>query len=115
MDQILHPLIKQVIEHCYHAKARWAKMDVLSMLSPSWTSEFESAFLWIGGRRPGMAFHLLYSKSGSQLEAGLHELLRGLSCGDLGDLSPNQLTSVDKLQKRTIKDEKENTEMMGRL
>lgn len=57
-----------------------------------------------------MAFHLLYSKSGHQLEAQLHELICGLGTGDLGDLSGSQLTRVDQLQRKTIREENELTE-----
>ncbi|XP_061949474.1 protein DOG1-like 4 [Populus nigra] len=113
----LQPLINRVLEHYehyYRAKSRWAKDDVLSMLSPSWTSTLEHAFLWIGGWRPSVAFHLLYSKSGHQLEAQLHELICGLGTGDLGDLSASQLTRVDQLQRKTIREENELTEKLAK-
>lgn len=62
-----------------------------------------------------MAFHLLYSKSGLQLEARLSELLSGLRTGDLGDLSPHQLNRVDELQRKTIREEKELGEKQAEL
>ncbi|KAL9234995.1 hypothetical protein vseg_009801 [Gypsophila vaccaria] len=83
------------------------------MMSPAWRSHLEDAFLWIGGWRPSMAFHLLYSASGLQLEAGLSELLSGLNTGDLADLSPSQLDRVNKLHRRTIKEEKALTESLA--
>ncbi|XP_002528014.2 protein DOG1-like 4 [Ricinus communis] len=113
----LQPLINRVLEHYeqyYSAKSKWAKHDVLAMFSPSWTSPLEDAFLWIGGWRPSMAFHLLYSKSGLQLEAQLHDVIRGLCTGDLGDLSPNQLVQVDEFQRRIIREEKNITEKMAK-
>ncbi|KAL3584195.1 hypothetical protein D5086_015256 [Populus alba] len=113
----LQPLINRVLEHYehyYRSKSRWAKDDVLSMLSPSWTSTLEHAFLWIGGWRPTVAFHLLYSKSGHQLEAQLHELICGLGTGDLGDLSASQLTRVDQLQRKTVREENELTEKLAK-
>ncbi|XVE86454.1 hypothetical protein DITRI_Ditri18aG0035300 [Diplodiscus trichospermus] len=115
-EQILRSLVKRVLEHYehyYQAKARWRKLDVLAMLSPSWTSTFEDAFLWIGGWRPSMAFHLLYSKSGLQLEKQLHELIHGLGRGDLGDLSASQLSRIDELQARTIREERDRSEKMA--
>ncbi|KAL7230914.1 hypothetical protein ACSBR2_009236 [Camellia fascicularis] len=90
IDQVL-----QHYEHYYRAKSRWAKDNVLSMLTPSWRSTLKDAFLWIRGWRPSMAFHLLYSKSGLQLEARLDELIHGLSTGDLGDLLSTQLSRVN--------------------
>ncbi|PIA47461.1 hypothetical protein AQUCO_01400245v1 [Aquilegia coerulea] len=116
-EMILRPLINQVVQHYeeyYQAKSNWGKQDVLAMLSPTWTSSFEDAFLWIGGWRPSMAFHLLYSKSGLQLEAKLEEILRGLGTGDLGDLTPSQLVSVDELHRKIIKEEKKITEKMAK-
>lgn len=61
-----------------------------------------------------MAFHLLFSKSGLQFEARLRELMDGLKSYDLGDLSASQLTCLDQLQRRTIREEREITEMMAR-
>ncbi|KAI3451605.1 hypothetical protein Pfo_008270 [Paulownia fortunei] len=116
-ERVLRPLLERVIqhyEHYYRAKSRWAKNDVLSMFNPSWRSSLEDAFLWIGGWRPSMAFHLLYSKSGLQLEARLDELIQGLSTGDLGDLSPSQLEKVNVLQKETIREEKDITEKLAK-
>lgn len=109
--------VRVVVEHYeqyYRAKSRWVKLDVLGMLTPSWRSSLEDSFLWIGGWRPSMAFHLLYSKSGVQLEGKLHDLIRGLSSGDLGDLSPTQLTRVDGLQRVTIKEEKDLSEKLAK-
>nr|GLL19713.1 protein DOG1-like 3 [Ipomoea trifida] len=88
------------------------------MLTPSWRSKMENAFMWIGGWRPSMAFHLLYFKSGLQLEPRLSELLSGLKTGDLGDLSPDQLTRIrgcNKLQRKTIMEEKELHEKNGQV
>ncbi|XP_004289493.1 PREDICTED: transcription factor HBP-1b(c1)-like [Fragaria vesca subsp. vesca] len=117
---LLSSLVERVVKHYeqyYNKKSQWAKQDVLRMLSPPWRSSLEDAFLWIGGWRPSMAFHLLYSKSGLQLEASFAELMRGLrlSTGDLGDLSHCQLTMVDKVQRRTIEDEKHLSEKMAKL
>ncbi|KAG9155078.1 hypothetical protein Leryth_011061 [Lithospermum erythrorhizon] len=112
-EESLVPLIDQVFqhyEHYYAEKSRWAKQDVLKMLNPSWRSNLEDAFLWIGGWRPSMAFHLIYSKCGLQLEARIEELIRGLQTGDLGDLSATQLRQVDELQRDTIEKEKKISE-----
>ncbi|CAN0891104.1 Protein DOG1-like 3 [Linum grandiflorum] len=85
------------------------------MLSPSWRSSLEDAFLWIGGWRPSMAFHLLYSKSGLQLETKLHDLIRGLTTADLSDISAAQLRRIDELQRATIRDEKVIAEKMAKV
>ncbi|GAB4835520.1 hypothetical protein Ancab_000430 [Ancistrocladus abbreviatus] len=115
-ESTLRPLIVGVLrhyEHYYQVKALWVKRDVLAMMTPLWRSSLEDAFLWIGGWRPTMAFHLLFSKSGLQLEARLDELICGLSTGDLGDLSPDQFRRIDELQRDTIRREKELTEKLA--
>lgn len=115
--QALRPLIDRVIlhyEHYYKTKSQCAKQNVLPMFSPAWMSSLEEAFLWIGGWRPSVAFHLLYSKSGLQLEAQLAELIRGLTTSDLADLSSSQLTLIDELQRSTIREEKAITEKFAK-
>lgn len=117
-ERIIWSLVERVVnhyEHYYRAKSRWAKNHVMSMFTPSWRSSLEDAFLWIGGWRPSITYHLLYSKSGLQLEARVAELIRGLSTGDLGDLSPNQLYQVNELQKNTIREERDITEKHAKL
>lgn len=114
-------LIDKVVEHYeyyYKAKSKWAKQDVLAMLSPSWRSSLEEAFLWIGGWRPSMAFHLIYSKSSLQFESRLNELmiqgLRTMESVNLGDLSASQLAELDDMQRRTIREEREITDVMAK-
>ncbi|XP_059311246.1 protein DOG1-like 3 [Lycium ferocissimum] len=117
-ERVLVPLIERVIHHYeeyYVEKSKYSEEDVLGMLNPSWRSNLEGAFLWIGGWRPSMAFHLLYSKSGLQLEARLSELIRGIRTGDLGDLSPNQMSKVNELQKKTIREEKDSSENLAKV
>ncbi|KAI4343483.1 hypothetical protein L6164_010824 [Bauhinia variegata] len=111
-------LIERVIKHYesyYMTKSKWTKTNVLRMLSPTWRSSLEEAFLWIGGWRPSMAFHLLYSKSGLQFEASLKELIQGLeeAC-DLGSLSAAQLAQMDELHRRTVMEERKITEKMAK-
>ncbi|KAF3616511.1 putative alternative NAD(P)H-ubiquinone oxidoreductase C1, chloroplastic/mitochondrial-like [Capsicum annuum] len=114
----LSSLIQRVVKHYeeyYTEKSRYANDDVAGMLHPSWLSNLEDALLWIGGWRPSMAFHLLYSKSGIQLEANLHELMRGFSSSDLGSLSSNQLEKIDELQHRTIREERKISESSAKV
>lgn len=117
-DHILQPLVDRVLGHyenyyCY--KSASAKRDVLPMFSPSWISSVEHLFLWVGGYRPTVAFHLLYSKSGLQLEAQLAQLICGLSTHDLADLSPEQFARIDSLQRRTVQLEREISEEEARV
>lgn len=95
----LRDLIARVIshyEHYYATKAASAEVDVGPMFSPSWTSTTENIFMWAGGWRPSLAFRLLQSKSGLQLEARLEEIMRGGIVKDLGDMSPAQIIALDR-------------------
>lgn len=111
-------LIQKVVQHYeqyYQEKSVWETRDAISMLTPAWRSSLEDAFLWIGGWRPTLAIHLLYSKSGLQLEAKLGDLIRGISTGDLGDLAPNQMERIDELHKKTVHEERVLTEKLAKL
>ncbi|GJU01148.1 DOG1-like protein 3 [Tanacetum coccineum] len=118
-DSNLRQLIYESVKHYeeyYKAKADGAKGDVMAMFRPPWLTSLEDAFLWIAGWRPTTAIHLLYSKSGLQLEARLDESVPVLlTTGDLGDLSLNQINRVDELQKKTIRAERAITEKMASL
>ncbi|PNT69781.1 hypothetical protein BRADI_2g00210v3 [Brachypodium distachyon] len=109
----LRRLVDRVLghyEHYYRAKSAAAAADVRAMFAPSWISTTESLYLWCGGWRPTAALHLLYSKSGAQLEAQLPAFLDGtgsLRGDDLGGLSADQLHAADQLQRRTIGRERE--------
>jgi len=107
----LRRLVGRVLAHYenyYRTKAAAAADDVLRMFSPSWTSTTENLYLWCGGWRPTAALHLLYSKSGMQLEHQLPNFLNGGSLkGDIGDLGVGQIQAADQLQRRSIKRERE--------
>lgn len=113
----LRDLVKRVVDHYeeyYRIKSHWAKQDVILMLSPTWTTSLEQAFFWIGGWRPTMAIHLLYSKSGLQLQERILDVALGLATGDLADLNANQIDQIDKLQRRTTMEEREISEKMAK-
>ncbi|PWA78340.1 DOG1 domain-containing protein [Artemisia annua] len=118
-DSNLRHLIDKSVKHYeefYKAKSDSAKGDVKAMFRPPWLTSLEDAFLWIAGWRPTTAIHLLYSKSGLQLEARLDESVPVLlRTGDLGDLSLHQINRVDELQRKTIRAERAITEKMAKL
>ncbi|RWV93111.1 hypothetical protein BHE74_00002546 [Ensete ventricosum] len=109
----LRPLVDRVLghyEYYYRAKAASLRRHVFPMCSPTWKSSTENLFLWAGGWRATMAFHLLYSKSGLQLEPRLLELVCGNPTRDLADLSLDQLERIDGLHRQTVRLEKEISE-----
>ncbi|XP_071687726.1 protein DOG1-like 3 [Rutidosis leptorrhynchoides] len=107
-DSVLLPLIDKVVGHYenyYKVKSNGAKRDVISMFAPTWLTSLENSLLWIAGWRPTTAIHLLYSKSGIQLEAKLADLVPVLT-DDLSDLSIIQINRIDELHKETIREER---------
>lgn len=113
----LIPLIDRVVRHYeeyYQTKSNCEKEDAISMFTPTWRTKLEDAFLWIGGWRPTLAIHLLYSKSGIQLDAKIGDIIRGLTTGDLGDLDPNQIKRIDELHQKTIHEERLLTEKLAK-
>lgn len=116
-QRVLVPLVRRVVHHYegyYAVKSNWAAQDLLSMLSPSWTTSLEDAFLWIGGWRPSAAFQLLYSKSGIQVESRLGDLRSGRATCDLADISPSQLAHIDEFHRATLRKENEVEEKMAK-
>uniref|UniRef100_A0A803L4W1 DOG1 domain-containing protein n=2 Tax=Chenopodium quinoa TaxID=63459 RepID=A0A803L4W1_CHEQI len=71
---VLTELVDQIITHYekyYRVITKLIKgnVQVLLMVSPEWPSHLEDPFLWVGGWRPSMAFHLLDFKP--ELKLGL--------------------------------------------
>ncbi|KAI3826791.1 hypothetical protein L1987_00847 [Smallanthus sonchifolius] len=117
-DSSLRLLINQSVGHYedyYKMKSDAADEDIISLFPPSWLTSLEHAFLWMAGWRPTTVIHLLYSKSGIQLEASLTDLIPSFTAGDLGDLSVNQINLVNELQKKTIRQERKISEKMATL
>lgn len=123
--RLVDRVYRQYLQY-YQTKAKWATRDVLAMLTPSWRTLLEDAFLWIGGWRPTLAVHLLYSKSGLQFQNTLFQNGGEASAaaiaaaaadadGDLGGLSSVQLRKVDEIQVDIVREEREITEKMARV
>ncbi|KAK2967574.1 hypothetical protein RJ640_030445 [Escallonia rubra] len=103
-DERLHLLVEKIIKHFeeYHQnRAVLAQQDAPSFFSPSWCTSFESSFLWIGGCRPSVFIRLVYTRSGSELEAQLWQFFQGDRKGNLGEISPCQLNSINSLHRKT--------------
>ncbi|TKY71851.1 TGACG-sequence-specific DNA-binding protein TGA-2.1 [Spatholobus suberectus] len=63
-EQELQALVSRVTSHLkeyYTVKWAAAREDVLVFFSPAWLSPLESAYLWMTGWKPSMAFRLLES------------------------------------------------------
>ncbi|XP_062168574.1 protein DOG1-like 4 [Alnus glutinosa] len=110
--QLVHKLMSHYAEY-YRVKGLAAERDPLSILAAPWATSLECSLHWIAGWRPTTAFHLVYTESSIRFESHIAEILRGMSTGDLGDLSPSQFRRVSELQCETVKEENAITEELS--
>ncbi|KAK9165716.1 hypothetical protein Scep_000907 [Stephania cephalantha] len=117
-DEDLHRLVRTSLDHFQEYADQRAHLAHLpssagpSLLSPAWCSPLENSCLWLGGCRPSLFVRLVYSLSGSDLEARLPEFFRGVRRGNLGEISARQLFMLNELHCRAIREEERVT---GRL
>ncbi|KAJ3691950.1 hypothetical protein LUZ60_012300 [Juncus effusus] len=100
----------------YRARFDMCRSDpVFGFITPWATSIERCVVFWLGGWRPNIIVHLLYSESSHHFERQLQDVLHGAGSGDIGDLSPIQLTTIDSLQRRTIQEEDAIDEKINQL
>nr|DAD21232.1 TPA_asm: hypothetical protein HUJ06_022695 [Nelumbo nucifera] len=117
-DTHLNLIVEKNIQHFQEyteKRSILARENATSFFAPSWCTSLENSFLWIAGCRPSLAIRLVYSLCGSELEAQLNEFLQGVRKGNLGELSARQLSLVNDLQCRTIREEEKLSTQMASL
>ncbi|KAL3736136.1 hypothetical protein ACJRO7_025137 [Eucalyptus globulus] len=107
------------------ARSQLAQHDAPSFFCPPWCTSFENSFLWIGGCRPTLAIRLVYSSSGSDLEAQLAGGARrcdddrsngsGGGGGNLGEITASQLKSINELHMKTLRMEEKLSSRMASM
>lgn len=117
-EQTLCSLVSNTLQHyedyC-ERRTHLAQEDAASLFSPTWCTSLENSYLWIAGCRPSMSIRLIYSLCGSQLEAQLAEFLQGVRRGNLAELSANQLTQINSLQCKTVREEDKLSSRMASI
>ncbi|GMN40356.1 hypothetical protein TIFTF001_009584 [Ficus carica] len=61
-DDDLRDLVSRVLAHYqqyFEEKSKIAQRNIFLVLSPTWFTSLERAFLWIAGFKPGLAFQLI--------------------------------------------------------
>ncbi|KAL6544867.1 2-deoxyglucose-6-phosphatase [Orobanche minor] len=114
----LSRLIDKIIDHFQdymQKRTLMAQIDVSPYFAPTWCTSLERSVLWIGGCRPSSYVRLIYALCGLEIESHLPEFLRGVRIGNLGELSGSQISMVDELQGRTIREEKKLSERLASL
>ncbi|KAI3470891.1 hypothetical protein Pfo_027554 [Paulownia fortunei] len=97
-EQRCKELIDQIIAHYtqyFVAKTRIVQENVFLVLTPTWFSSFERAYLWIGGFRPGLAFRLVIN--------------------NVLDLTEDQSQRINRLMTEIKEEEKEVTDEFDRV
>ncbi|KAH7433678.1 hypothetical protein KP509_07G080800 [Ceratopteris richardii] len=89
----------------YDAMDKAAKEDVLQVISPSWRSSLERAFMWLGDWRPSSAYQLVYGLAGQKVEQEIAQLLSGVEAPSLDSLTASQLASINSQQLETLEEE----------
>ncbi|KAL0321302.1 UNVERIFIED_CONTAM: protein DOG1-like 3 [Sesamum radiatum] len=108
-DAELTRLIEKIMDHYqdYVQRRRlMARADVAPYFAPTWCTSLERSVLWIGGCRPSSFVRLIYALCGEEIESHLSEFLRGVRIGHLAELSGRQISMVDELQSKTIREER---------
>ncbi|CAL5408965.1 unnamed protein product [Camellia sinensis] len=114
----LSQLTQKNVQHFqeYIDKRRHLARDHISAyFAPSWCNSLESSLLWIAGCRPSLFIRLTYALCGLEIESRLTEFLQGARTGDFGELTASQITLVNSLQGKTIREEDKLTTRLASL
>ncbi|XP_015065518.1 protein DOG1-like 3 [Solanum pennellii] len=109
-EEKLRQLIEKIIKHFQeHSEKRLhlARKDVSPFFAPASCSPLESSVLWIAGCRPSSFIRLIYALT--EFEPDAHETdpcLEGIVSRKLRELSGKQLSMVNELQGKTIREER---------
>ncbi|XP_002524536.3 protein DOG1-like 4 [Ricinus communis] len=112
----LSNLVDKLMDHYaeyYRVKSEAVERDVLAVFTAHWASSLERSLHWIAGWRPTTLFHLVYTESSILFEPRIVDILRGISTGDLGDISPSQFRRVSELQCETVREENAITDELS--
>ncbi|GAA0144639.1 hypothetical protein LIER_05032 [Lithospermum erythrorhizon] len=119
-EDLLKQLVQKGMSHFeeyVEQRAQLAQKDALAYFATSWCSALEMTLLWLGGCRPSIYVRLVYAMCGLQFESQLPQLLQGNghNFDNLGGLSSTQLSMIDNLRRRTIKEEEKITSKLASL
>lgn len=113
----LSQLVEKIMDHFQdymQKRTHMARVDVSPYFAPPWCTSLERSVLWIGGCRPSSYVRLIYALCGLEIESQLTEFLQGVRIGNLGELSGRQISLVDELQRKTIREERKlSTRLAG--
>ncbi|KAG8365545.1 hypothetical protein BUALT_Bualt18G0116200 [Buddleja alternifolia] len=114
MSQLLEKIMKNFQDYAQKRSAM-ARADVSPYFTPPWCTSLQRSALCIGGCRPTSYVRLIYALCGLEIESQLAEFFLGATTGNLGELSGRQITMLDGLQSKTIRDERNLSTWMASL
>ncbi|CAM9000764.1 hypothetical protein QQ045_000868 [Rhodiola kirilowii] len=102
-------------EDYMESRTKLAREDISHFFAPSWCTTLENSLLWIAGCRPSMFIRLIYALCGCEIERSISQYLQSTSSGLLFDLSAQQLSSINTLHLKTVKEEEKLTSLLASL
>ncbi|KAH0688637.1 hypothetical protein KY290_023111 [Solanum tuberosum] len=114
LNELLRKMVNNFQEYA-NGRSRLARVDVSPFFAPTWCTPLENSVLWIGGCRPSSFIRLIYALSGIEIESHIAEYLQGMKIGDFGQLSGKQITTIDKLQRQIILEERKFSSRLASL
>ncbi|KAJ4703667.1 TGA transcription factor [Melia azedarach] len=90
--------------------------DASAYLGPRWCTSLENSSLWIGGCRPTSFIRLIYALVGLEVKSLIAELTQSsTSRNHVGQLSAIQLSMINNLHMKTVKEEDKMTSRLASL
>lgn len=117
-DNELNQLINKILQHVedyVEKRSNLVRTRAWTYIAPPWYTSLEKSMFWLGGCRPSSYIRLIYALSGVQVETQVADLLQGNRKEKLGDLSAIQLSLIDKLQGKIIREEETLTSRIASL
>lgn len=97
-DDDLRDLVSRILAHYqqyFDEKSKIADRNIFLVLSPTWFTSLEHAFLWIGGFKPGLSFRLVSDS--------------------IDDLTDDQRRSIGRLVKETKAEERALNDELAKI
>ncbi|GAA0150549.1 hypothetical protein LIER_09472 [Lithospermum erythrorhizon] len=102
-NEKLQSLVEKGIQHFKNYNEERAP----SLFSPPWCGPFEKCFFWLGGCKPSLSIRLVYSLSWAEFDAQLTEFLNGERKGNLGEITVDQLSTINAFNCKIVEDEEQ--------
>ncbi|XP_060195270.1 protein DOG1-like 1 [Lycium barbarum] len=115
----LRQLIQKIVNHFQdytNNRTLLARNDVSPFFAPATCTTLENSVLWIAGCRPSSFIRFTYALSGMDVESHIIDFLEGKRIGGhLGELTGKQMSMIDELHGKTIREERKLSTKLASL